>query len=292
MPIVLGGALPLWSPVLGVVTRAFSSVPVVHPVTKQKVVHLGTDLVAPAGRDVRALADGTVVATAKRKPGDTTTNGVLPGRTGSCVYIDHGAGLRSYYGHTAPLVTPGQRVTGGQTIGRSDGSGNITGPHLHLEVHTAGTAIDPEPWAEQRGLDIGITDHTAQEDDVSLTQAEKDALAWLGRTAPDIDDMRAKVADLWERRETIDNLPGAIADATAPLAGISASVTDLQASKNEVVQPALARIDARTANLLTNGLPVEQIVAGVLAGIPAGGGADPKVIADAVRAELAQALLP
>ena len=252
MPIVLGGALPLWSPVLGVVTSPYNLARI-HPVTKVKMPHLGTDFVAPTGREVRALANGVVVATAKHAPGDTSLNGVLPGRTGSCVLVDHGGGLRSYYGHTGPLIGPGQKVKGGQVIGRSDGSGNITGPHLHLEVHVNGTAVDPEPWSEARGLDIGITDTTSTEEDVALTPEQEKALA-------SIPDIQAKVADL-------------------------------VASKNDVVQPALARIDARTAKMLTDGLPVDKIVAGVLAGIPAGGGADPKVIADAVRAELSQALV-
>lgn len=190
--------LALVSPVLGVVTRAFSNVPVVHPVTKAKIVHRGTDFAAPLGRDVRALADGVVVATAKRAPGDTSTNGVLAGRTGSCVLVDHGAGLRSYYGHTAPHVPPGQRVTAGQVIGRSDGSGNITGPHLHLEVHVNGIAVDVEPWAEQRGLDIGITDTNAPpEDDVALTDKQAKALDWLADNLADLDTEQSQVKQIW-----------------------------------------------------------------------------------------------
>lgn len=243
--------LALVSPVLGVVTSRYNPARI-HPISKRKLPHRGTDFVAPVGTPIRALADGVVVAAVKRSVGDVSVNGILPDRTGSGVFVDHGPGLRTYYGHTAPAVKVGRRVSAGEVVGRSDGSGNITGPHLHLEVHVNGIAIDPEPWAEQRGLDIGITD-TNQEDDVALTPEEKKNIAAI----PDL----------------------------------VTKVNDLVASKDKVVQPALSRIDIRTAKLLADGLPVDKIVAGVLAGIPKSGGAvDPKVIADAVRAELAESL--
>ena len=243
--------LALVSPVLGVVTSKYNPERI-HPISKRKLPHLGTDFVAPIGTPIRALADGVVVATVKRSVGDVSVNGILPDRTGSGVLVDHGPGLRTYYGHTAPAVKVGRRVSAGEVVGHSDGSGNITGPHLHHELHVNGIAIDVEPWAEQRGLDIGITD-TNQEDDVALTPEEKNNIAAI----PDL----------------------------------VTKVNDLVASKDKVVQPALSRIDIRTAKLLADGLPVDKIVAGVLAGIPQGGGAvDPKVIADAVRAELAESL--
>lgn len=50
-------------------------------------------------------------------------------------------------------VTAGQKVTTGETIGRVGATGNVTGPHLHLEVHTAGgSGIDPMSWLSSKGL--------------------------------------------------------------------------------------------------------------------------------------------
>lgn len=42
----------------------------------------------------------------------------------------------------------------GEVIGRVGATGNVTGPHLHLEVHPGGaaTGIDPMAWLQGKGL--------------------------------------------------------------------------------------------------------------------------------------------
>ena len=41
-------------------------------------------------------------------------------------------------------VTPGERVAPGQPIGYTGSTGNVTGPHLHLEVRPGGgDPVDP-----------------------------------------------------------------------------------------------------------------------------------------------------
>ena len=46
-------------------------------------------------------------------------------------------------------------MTTGETIGRVGATGNVTGAHLHLEVHTAsGTGIDPMAWLRDKGLTV------------------------------------------------------------------------------------------------------------------------------------------
>lgn len=104
--------------------------------------HTGLDFAAPTGTPIKAVHGGTVTAA---------------GWAGSYGYrtvvkLDDGEEL--WYCHQSSMtVTVGQKVSTGEVIGRVGATGNVTGPHLHLEVRTVdGTAIDPKPWLEQHGL--------------------------------------------------------------------------------------------------------------------------------------------
>ena len=37
-------------------------------------------------------------------------------------------------------------------IGTIGATGNVTGPHLHLEIRISGIRVDPETWLTQRGV--------------------------------------------------------------------------------------------------------------------------------------------
>ncbi|MGQ4514712.1 peptidoglycan DD-metalloendopeptidase family protein [Streptomyces sp. DW26H14] len=104
--------------------------------------HTGLDFAAPTGTPIKAVHSGTVVSA---------------GWAGSYGYrtvvkLDDGEEL--WYCHqSSMLVSAGQKVSTGDVIGRVGATGNVTGPHLHLEVRTtAGKAIDPRPWLEDHGL--------------------------------------------------------------------------------------------------------------------------------------------
>jgi murein DD-endopeptidase MepM/ murein hydrolase activator NlpD len=62
------------------------------------------------------------------------------------VYLDHGRGLTTIYGHLSSLsVSQGEAVEHRQVIGAVGQTGNATSPHLHFEVLRNGRAVDPVP---------------------------------------------------------------------------------------------------------------------------------------------------
>ena len=75
------------------------------------------------------------------------------GKSGSCgcgggygnyVWIDHGNGKATIYGHlTRAVVSQGSHVSKGQVIGYVGSTGWSSGPHLHFECRINGTKYDP-----------------------------------------------------------------------------------------------------------------------------------------------------
>ncbi len=94
--------------------------------------HKGIDWATPVGTAVMATSDGVV-----------TRAGWGRGY-GYVVYIDHGNGRQSRYGHLSKvLVKEGQKVSQGQKIALSGNTGVSTGPHIHFEILQNGTAVNP-----------------------------------------------------------------------------------------------------------------------------------------------------
>jgi murein DD-endopeptidase MepM/ murein hydrolase activator NlpD len=97
--------------------------------------HEGQDIDAAYGTPVQVAASGKVVIA-----------GWLRGY-GKVVYVDHGNGLSTRYGHLSEIdVTVGQSVTQGQKIGLVGSTGRSTGPHLHYEVRVNNQPVDPKPY--------------------------------------------------------------------------------------------------------------------------------------------------
>jgi murein DD-endopeptidase MepM/ murein hydrolase activator NlpD len=97
--------------------------------------HEGQDIDASYGTPVQVAATGRVIIAGRQRG------------YGNVVYVDHGAGLSTRYGHLSEIVvTVGQTVTRGQTIGLVGSTGRSTGPHLHYEVRINNQPVDPRPY--------------------------------------------------------------------------------------------------------------------------------------------------
>lgn len=95
--------------------------------------HRGIDVAAPSGTPVHAARSGTVVFSG------WSTSGY-----GYLIRIRHMGGDETWYGHFSTLLTSvGDHVSQGQAIGLVGSTGISTGPHLHFELHEAGSAVDP-----------------------------------------------------------------------------------------------------------------------------------------------------
>jgi murein DD-endopeptidase MepM/ murein hydrolase activator NlpD len=97
--------------------------------------HEGQDIDAPYGTPVQVTANGRVIIAGRQRG------------YGNVVYVDHGNGLSTRYGHLSEVVvTVGQTVTRGQTIGLVGSTGRSTGPHLHYEVRINNQPVDPRQY--------------------------------------------------------------------------------------------------------------------------------------------------
>ncbi|RII12036.1 Glycyl-glycine endopeptidase ALE-1 precursor [Streptomyces sp. YIM 130001] len=104
--------------------------------------HTGLDFAGPAGTPLKAVHSGTI-----KEAG-------WSGSYGYHTVIELKDGTEVSYSHQSSIqVSVGQKVTTGDVIGLRGSTGNSTGPHLHLEVHTPdGTGIDPMAWLQSKGL--------------------------------------------------------------------------------------------------------------------------------------------
>lgn len=104
-----------------------------HPILKAVRMHEGIDLTCPKGTKVFATADGIVLEA-----------GYSPGGFGIRIFLDHGYGYKTTYGHLEKvLVKKGQQVKRGDVIGTVGSTGLSLRPHLHYEVMVNGKNVNP-----------------------------------------------------------------------------------------------------------------------------------------------------
>lgn len=106
--------------------------------------HTGVDFGAATGTDLVAVADGTITEVAYAGPYGIRT--ILTLKDGTDIWYNH---------QLAPLVYQGQTIEIGEPIGLVGSTGNVTGPHLHLEVRPGGgSPVDPASWLRAAGLEL------------------------------------------------------------------------------------------------------------------------------------------
>jgi murein DD-endopeptidase MepM/ murein hydrolase activator NlpD len=135
-----GWAVPAYGPI----TDGFGSR--VAPCSGCSSYHEGADIGAGCRSTIYAAHDGTVTFTGPY------------GGYGNLVMLDNGGGISTRYGHIVSggiLVGIGQHVGAGEPIALVGSTGESTGCHLHFEVRTGGSAIDPISFMAARGAPLG-----------------------------------------------------------------------------------------------------------------------------------------
>ena len=104
--------------------------------------HTGLDFAAPSGTPLHAIAGGVVTSTG------------YDGAYGNKTVITLEDGTEVWYCHqTSYLVDTGDTVSAGEVIGSVGSTGNVTGPHLHLEVRpSADSPVDPYALLVEHGV--------------------------------------------------------------------------------------------------------------------------------------------
>lgn len=102
------------------------------PYRHYRKFHSGADIRAQPGTPVMVAGDGRVTFAGRQ------------GGYGNVIYVDHGGGVITRYGHLRRIETQKDAiVTAGSRIGQVGSTGRATGPHLHFEVRIDGRPVDP-----------------------------------------------------------------------------------------------------------------------------------------------------
>lgn len=122
------GETPTLLPVKGFLTQDFS-----HGLTPND--HPGIDIAAKRGSIICAAGSGQIIFAKWTY------------QYGNLVVIDHGDGLRTFYGHNQRILKPERSfVKRGEPIALLGSTGKSSGPHLHFEIRKWGKAVDPKDY--------------------------------------------------------------------------------------------------------------------------------------------------
>ncbi|MGW0227467.1 M23 family metallopeptidase [Actinopolymorpha singaporensis] len=106
--------------------------------------HHGLDFAADTGTPIHAVGKGEIISAGWQNA------------YGNAIEIRHPDGTVTLYGHMSRFARTSGSVSAGDVIGYVGATGNVTGPHCHLEVRPHGggldDAIDPFVWLKNKGL--------------------------------------------------------------------------------------------------------------------------------------------
>jgi len=120
------GKVLFFVPLKGVITNEFNP----------SQDHYGVDIVSKENEAIKCVLDGTVIL----------SNWTL--ETGYTIVIQHQQNIVSVYKHNSALLkSEGESVKAGDPIAIIGQTGElITGPHLHFELWSDGSAVDPKDY--------------------------------------------------------------------------------------------------------------------------------------------------
>jgi murein DD-endopeptidase MepM/ murein hydrolase activator NlpD len=102
------------------------------PIRGRRSFHTGLDIRAPRGRTIVASAAGKVIHLG------------WMGGYGWTIVVSHPGGITTLYGHCSKLlVKVGANVKRGQAIAQVGSTGRSTGNHVHFEVRSGGSLMNP-----------------------------------------------------------------------------------------------------------------------------------------------------
>jgi murein DD-endopeptidase MepM/ murein hydrolase activator NlpD len=105
-------------------------------------VHTGLDFATAEGSPIHAIESGMVLSIG------------YDGAYGNKTVLRLDEGTELWFCHqSSVVVSVGERVAAGDVIGYVGSTGNVTGPHLHLEVRRdGGDPVDPYTELQELGL--------------------------------------------------------------------------------------------------------------------------------------------
>lgn len=165
--------------------------------------HSGVDFVS-----IAAGGDGLVYPISKGVVSKISTTGSY----GNCVYVTHPNGYVSLYAHLKIIyVKKNMPVTEKTALGVEGATGNVTGRHLHLEVHKGAyhypSQIDPLKFIKERLNTKEVVEEVEKQLKIKLNGVEKTvtAIEKDGFNYVKLQDLRdSKIAIGYDKLPTID----------------------------------------------------------------------------------------
>lgn len=165
--------------------------------------HSGQDFIS-----VAAGGDGLIYPISKGVVSKITTTGSY----GNCVYVTHSNGYVTLYAHMKTIyVKRNMKVDEKTVLGIEGATGNVTGRHLHIEVHKGSysypSQINPLDFIKKRLPKKEVVEEVEKQLKIKLNGVEKTvtAIEKDGHNYVKLQDLRdSKIAIGYDKIPTVD----------------------------------------------------------------------------------------